>query len=362
MEKNKVKENVKTIENGGGKCQKSSLIPSSGSTKFIFHPPAAKTEVVGNRINEDNPVETEAEVGKPVDKMDQLLALMMSQSNKLDDHIKKHDQDILSINNQIECIKENSRRIDENRADIMDLVANVTDLNERVEKVESEVKEKVTEIEKTNEDVIKELETRPTTNEVQKLVKEQVKKETGHLIGIMKSLLDESKKTCPQPSLKDFPNLELDETRPKYAEIANYTDNRFPAMSKKQSENINARKTVKDTFENTRSQEELILFHKQIVGIKPITRENLNFHATDLGMSNPEAVSDSKFFYCPTYFDFRMSFAYDYLYEVFGINKNDVRITDVKMCTKLSSQIMWITIGEILHLLGLASRMKRQDL
>ena len=88
---------------------------------------------------------------------------------------------------------------------------------------------------------------------------------------------------------------------------------------------FDSRKTIKDQINK----------HKQIIGIKPVTRNYLNFHAKDLGISDhPETMADSKIFFDPTYHHMRTSFAREFLREVFLYDPK----RPVKMCLNPTAQ------------------------
>ena len=344
---------VKNIKDRGR--EKTTKPNVNSSVKLTFHPEEVK--------------ESEEQVTdkpSPNDKLDLLVSLMTG-------HIKKHNEDISDINKKLEEIKENAKRIQANEESIVRLTEEVSVVDNKVDSVERRIDEEVSKIAASALSVAEELETRPTSEEVQKLVTDTVKRETDHLVTIMRNLVNECKKTSPQPHVSDFPALD-EQSRPRYLEVANNTTNQMniPVVTNPVSDpasrnlhiNAQARNTVREAFERPKSQEELISFHKQIVGIKPASRKNLNFHAKAIGMNNPEKISDSIMFYCPTFFEFRRSFAYDFLFEIFGITKSDINITDVKMANKISSEILWITIGEnaARHLFGLVGRIQKPNI
>ena len=106
---------------------------------------------------------------------------------------------------------------------------------------------------------------------------------------------------------------------------------------------VNDRQVIQQNFENPKTQEDLISHHKQIVGFKPINRKYAIFVAKALGMENPDSITDSKYFYCPTFYEFRVNLAYNFLFKIFGIQRHEMRISEVKMCNHLSSMILWVT-------------------
>ena len=362
----KIKDRVNGFEQRGRDKEIKTNVNGS-NTKIKFCPKPIETEEAAKVDLKETKGDEPKEANPGEDKLDLILAMMRNQDQKLTNHINKHDQDIKRINDKLELIQTNSERIQANTDDIVDLVVAVEEVNTRVEQVEEDVNSKVAEVERENAKILKELEARPSNEQIEEMIKKRVESETGHLVMIMKNLIQETKKTSYQASMEDFPNLEKEADRPIYAEVANYSvgsKNPYPTVGKQIPVPSQNRKTIRNNFEETNNQESLIMQHKQIVGIKPVIRKHLDFHARTVGIANPEAITDSKIFYCPTYFNFRISFAYNYLYEVFGLQKDEVNITDVKMCTKLSAQIMWITIGEnsARHLFGLASRIQRNDL
>ena len=354
-----VKENVKTLEERGRDTKTKSNINMSARMSYI--PTPLKSEDQDKNENK--------EVSNKDDKIDLLLSLMVNQGNKLDDHITKYDDDMVRIKEKLERIEENSRQITKNREDIEDLQVGVDEVNSRVDEVNVKVANQKAEIDENNTNVLRELESRPTLESVEAMIKEQVSKETAHLIEIMKNLLAEATKSDPVPVTNVFPSLEQEEQRPRYSEAANRTMTvNFPAFPNppplRNNPTVHAMQVIKDTFSETQAQENLISHYKQIIGLKPVTRSDLEFHARAVGVANVETISDSILFYCPTFHSFRVSFAHDFLYEVFGIQKNEINISEVRMCNKLSSKILWITIGEnsARHIFGLCGRIQRKDI
>ena len=122
--------------------------------------------------------------------------------------------------------------------------------------------------------------------------------------------------------------------------------------------------TIAFTFESSNKLENRIKKHKHIGGLKPGTRSNINFHANSIGINNPESISDSKIFHCPTYYNLRISFAKDYIQELFGYNADSIPITDVRMCNNISTGILWVTVGEkfAIEIFNSVGRLQRPNL
>ena len=181
-----------------------------------------------------------------------------------------------------------------------------------------------------------------------KIVRDTVNKEIAHIHEIMKNVIKESANKNPQPSINDFPELEANEARPFYSEVANYSfsEPNHQRNDHQRSDQLFRRNQIQQTFENSNRLEDLIKKHKQIVGIKPVTRKDINYHANAVGIDRPELITDSKIFYCPTYHNLRLSFAKDYIQEVFGFDASRIPITDVRMCNHISAGILWVTVGE----------------
>ena len=300
------------------------------------------------------------------DKLDMLINLMDSVGNtlkkntsnienvgtSLKTHIDKYNNDIDNIHEQLAKIEINARNIKKNADDIVDLVNDIKTVKDQSKVLEAEVKETVVGLsektERNNKKITDEIEKRPSYEEVEVKIKEAITKETAHLHELIKNLVSDAHEKNEQVKDKEFPELDIAANRRSYAKSLahNQTGVAFqPAGTSSQRPQVSARQSIRNTFDGSSHVQALVHKHKQIVGIKPIARAYLNFHATDCGISNPEAIHDNNLFYCPSYHSFRMSFVKDFLFEVFGYDKDQIPLTDVKMANNLSSQIMWITVG-----------------
>ena len=130
-----VKDMIKNMENRVREQTKTVV----GNAKVIFHPSGSeesKTPTVQTAPVQENKDPNTA-------RFDTLIALMTQQSQALNSHIIKHDNDIEAlheenkeIRGELQLNKENAKRIKENHQDIVDLVVKVTDLSEKVEEIE----------------------------------------------------------------------------------------------------------------------------------------------------------------------------------------------------------------------------------
>ena len=74
--------------------------------------------------------------------------------------------------------------------------------------MEKEFEKNKAEYNQQNTNILKELKSRPSNEDVQRLVTDTVKKETVHIITIMKNLVQECQKTSPQPQVDEYRALD----------------------------------------------------------------------------------------------------------------------------------------------------------
>ena len=176
---------------------------------------------------------------------------------------------------------------------------------------------------------------------VQSSVKEAVDREVYKMKEIVKDIAKKARPKEPTNDMFHSHDPSTFKSQPQTSIQPSGTNNYVPSNINKEKNKV---EIVFDSRKNIRDQ---IFKHKQIIGIKPVRREYLNFHAKDLGISDhPESISDSRIFYDPNFHYLRTHFARDFLREVFCYDPKLIPLTDVKMCQNISAEIMWLTVDE----------------